>query len=70
MVRAGVPQSVAKRISGHSTDVVFRRYDIVDEQDLREASKKVEAYNRHIADKTMASIIPMIPKKEPSSEFA
>ena len=57
MVRAGVLQSVAKRISGHSTDAVFRRYDIVDEQDLKEASLKVEAHNRKSSKTTTNSII-------------
>jgi integrase len=34
MVRAGVPESVAQRISGHATAAVFRRYDITSDQDL------------------------------------
>jgi integrase len=37
MVRAGVPESVAQRISGHATAAVFRRYDITSDQDLRDA---------------------------------
>ena len=37
MVRAGVPESVAQRISGHATSAVFRRYDITSDQDLRDA---------------------------------
>jgi integrase len=37
MVRAGVPESVAERISGHATATVFRRYDITSDADLREA---------------------------------
>jgi len=28
LIRAGVPQSVAKRISGHETDSVFERYTL------------------------------------------
>lgn len=43
MIRRGVSKTVAKRISGHSTDSVFDRYDITDETDLAEATRKIES---------------------------
>jgi hypothetical protein len=38
MVRAGISKHVAKRISGHTTDSIFDRYDITDETDLADAA--------------------------------
>ena len=41
MERVGVPRSVAMKLTGHKTEAVYRRYAIVSEADLSEASKKL-----------------------------
>jgi len=43
MIRRGVPQKTARQISGHKTDAVFNRYNIVSEADIADAVCKIEA---------------------------
>ena len=44
MERAGIPRNVAKAISGHRTDSVYQRYDIVSRRDLASAGDRMESY--------------------------
>ncbi len=46
MERAGIPRSVAMKISGHATESVYRRYDIVAEGDLKAAAQKLTDYHK------------------------
>jgi integrase len=46
MKRARVEDSVAMKISGHLTKSMFERYNIVDEDDLKDAAERVNEYRK------------------------
>ncbi len=45
MERNAVPRSVAMKLTGHKTESVYRRYAIVSDADLQEASRKLAGTN-------------------------
>ena len=50
MVRAGVPTDVARSISGHKTAAIFSRYNIVAEDQKRDALERTQDYLRLAAE--------------------
>jgi hypothetical protein len=55
MVRAGVPESVAQRVSGHAAAAIFRRNDITSDRDLRDASDRRAQFGHNQAAKVVSS---------------
>ena len=47
--KAGVPETVAMKITGHKTRSVFDRYDSTSEEDLAEAARKLQALTATIS---------------------
>ncbi len=48
MIRAGIPEKQAMRISGHKSRSIFDRYNITDERDIQIAGQKLA---RHLEEK-------------------
>jgi len=67
MRRAGVPQVVRMKISGHKTDSMERRYNIVDTEDLSIAKELMEARKRTPIPST-AQIVTIKPETGKPSE--
>jgi len=55
--RAGVPEVVAMKITGHKTNSMYRRYRIVDESELREAQERMQSHLKGQANRSKVAVI-------------
>ncbi len=59
-MRAGVSQAASMKLLGHKTDSIYRRYAIVDESVLTEASEKIAAFRaKEIAGAKPSNVVPI-----------
>jgi len=68
MIRRGVPQKTAREISGHKTDAVFSRYNIVSGADIADAAKKIEEGAKAAMQGSIHSSFIVEPKSGSASE--
>ena len=68
MVRRGVPQKTARTVSGHKTDAVFSRYNIVSDADIRDAARKIEEGAKAAVSGSIHSSFIVEPESESDSD--
>ena len=56
LVAAGVPESVAQKITGHLTNSTFKRYSITSEEQKQDALAHLAEYHRMIDEKQSLAI--------------
>lgn len=57
MIRAGVPTDIARSISGHKTASIFSRYNIVAEDQKRDAMERTQVFLRAAAENSQRNVV-------------
>lgn len=57
--RAGVPRSVAMKLTGHKTENVYRRYAIVSEADLSDGVRKLASLHERLGEIGTRRVLPI-----------
>ena len=56
MIRAGIPEKIAMKISGHKTRSTFERYNIISETDLKNAASTLSAYHHEHYEHNLSTV--------------
>jgi hypothetical protein len=65
LIRAGVPRAIAMLVSGHKTESVFERYNIIAGNELEEALHKMSRHVRSLPTEETVSE-PALPNNPPT----
>ena len=69
MRRLGISEGVAMKVAGRKTASIFRRYDIVDESDLREVARKLDEKQQGQSSHSLAITNPQGGTSEENSKL-